>query len=121
MTLDPSMQSEPGRDRVRLASPRAAALLGVVSLLLVCAAIPLDLASPGTLSVNGSSDFVSDAAGVVFVLSFAAVGVVVARRQPQNPMGWLLLIAGLVWEVGIYVPGYTYLDYRSHRGELPLG
>jgi len=77
-------------------------MLGGLSLLLVFAAIPLELASPGTLSVNGSSDVMSDGAGVVFVLAFTAVGVLVARRQPHNPMGWLLLGAGLVWEVGTY-------------------
>ena len=30
--------------------------------------------------------------GLVFVLIYAGVGVVVARRQPRNPIGWMLLV-----------------------------
>ena len=104
-----------------MASPTAAAILGALSVALVLAAIPLEVANPGTLSVNGATDVVSEATGVVFVLAFAGVGMVVARRQPHNPMGWLLLVAALVWELGNYGPAYTYLDYKTHHGTLPLG
>jgi hypothetical protein len=36
----------------------------------------------------------------VFVLAFATVGALVAARRPRNPIGWLLLGAGLSYVVG---------------------
>jgi hypothetical protein len=73
--------------RWRLATPTTAAILGVLSVLLVLAASPLEVLDPGSLSVNSASDPASVVLSVVFMLAFAAVGVVVARREPQNPVG----------------------------------
>jgi hypothetical protein len=36
----------------------------------------------------------------VFVLAFATVGALVASRRPRNPIGWILLGAGLAYVVG---------------------
>jgi hypothetical protein len=59
--------------------------------------------------------------GAVSALVCGAVGVVVARRQPRNPIGWLLIgWAVLVPVVGVALL-YSVLDYRIHRGALPLG
>jgi len=59
--------------------------------------------------------------GAVTALVTAAVGVVVARRQPRNPIGWLLLSwALLVPVVGVALL-YSVLDYQIHRGTLPAG
>ncbi len=118
--------TEPGagtRRRVRLASPTTAAILGGLSLVLVVAAIPLQVLVPGALAVGSSSGehVVSDGAWFVFGLSFTAVGIVVARREPRNPIGWLLLVTVLAFEVGSDAPAYAYLDYGSHHGALPLG
>ena len=38
---------------------------------------------------------------VATILIYAAVGVVVARHQPRNPLGWLLLVFILLVTVGI--------------------
>jgi hypothetical protein len=108
--------------RLRIASPATAAatLLGGLCLLVILAATPLEISNPGTFSVNGS-DPLSDTTGVVLVVAFAAVGLVIARRQPGNPLGWLLLGATLLFELGAYTPSYTNLDHLERNGTLPLG
>jgi hypothetical protein len=37
---------------------------------------------------------------VVFVLAFGTVGLLVASRQPRNPIGWILLASGLAYVLG---------------------
>jgi hypothetical protein len=111
--------SVPSRGRLAHA-PALAAVLGGLALLIVLAAIPLEVVNPGTFSVRGS-DALSDATGVVFVLAFGAMGTLVARRQPANPIGWGLLAATIAWELGNYIPSYLIVDYRVHHGSLPLG
>src|ERR1700733_11097369 len=89
--------SGPTRGLRALATPTTATLLGALSLVVLLAAIPLEVVDPGTLAINASGSL-SDATGVVFVLAFASVGWVVARRQPHNPIGWLLLVATILLE-----------------------
>jgi hypothetical protein len=105
----------------RIASPQVAFGLGVLSVILVLAAIPVEVLNPGTMSFNASSDAFSILTSVAFLLAFAAAGVVVARNQPRNPIGWLLLAIALVWEIGDFAPGYADLDYQYRHGSLPLG
>jgi hypothetical protein len=106
----------PGR-RIWWALPRTAVVAGVVALLAPFAAIPLAILVDRT-TVSGPS-----AVGLflVFGVVFAAVGVVVARREPHNPIGWLLLGASLAMTLGTIGPEYAYLDYTVHDGRLPLG
>jgi hypothetical protein len=84
------------------------------------AAIPLEFLVPSAAAPI-SANVVSNVAWFVFGLSFISVGLVVARREPRNPMGWLLLGAALAVLVGSDSPAYAYLDYGSHHGGLPLG
>jgi hypothetical protein len=55
------------------------------------------------------------------LLAFALPGVVVARRQPGNPIGWILIglgvYAGAITDAG----RYAVFDYHFHHGSLPLG
>ena len=78
MNAEPLVTAGAPAGRLRLASPRTALVVGVAALLAVAAAVPLDIASHGISQ------------GVV-VLPFGVVGFVVARRQPRNPIGWILL------------------------------
>jgi hypothetical protein len=98
--------------RLRLASPATAAALAVVVVLLAAALVPLSLlARQNVLSNVGSN--------AVF-LPMAAAGLVVARRQPGNPIGWLLLAAPAGQLLSADAALYTGLVYRfGHR--LPLG
>ena len=100
-----------GRRR-RLSSPATAAALAVVVVLLAAALVPLSLlARQNALSNVGLNG--------VF-LPMAAVGLVVARRQPRNPIGWLLLAAPAGQLLSADAALYTGLVYRLGH-QLPLG
>jgi uncharacterized membrane protein YgdD (TMEM256/DUF423 family) len=59
-------------------------------------------------------------ASVVIDLPLGAVGLVVAARQPGNPMGWIFLGLALLSVLGQDGGYYTVLAYRP-GGHLPLG
>jgi hypothetical protein len=62
----------------------------------------------------------SSAGQVVIFLPIAAVGLVVARRLPHNPIGWLLLACAAGVLLFSVAASYAWLVYRlGHR--LPLG
>jgi hypothetical protein len=96
--------------RFRLASPRTALVLGALILVLVALDVLLGHAAHGGGGGLGPVPLV-----------IAALGLVVARRQPANPLGWLLL--GFSLWIALYglAGGYAVLDYHFHRGDLPLG
>jgi MYXO-CTERM domain-containing protein len=81
---------------------------------LLAAFVPLTIASR---DLHQSADGTS----AVLALALAAVGVVVARRQRRNPVGWLLIVSGLASMLITDVELYVVLDYRIHHGTLPLG
>ena len=91
--------------------PRLAlAALGSAALVLAIAAVPLDV-----LSRQGSP-----AEPLVAAASFTAVGLVVARRHPRNPVGWLLAAIGVLLLLLVTAGYYAVLVYRlGYR--LPLG
>ena len=110
----------------RPALERVALGVGALSLLAVLGAIPLEFLAPqassaATTTESGAADVVAAVLWFVFGVSFTVVGVIVARRAPRNPVGWLLLWATLAFDVGSLAPAYAYLDYHSHHGALPLG
>jgi hypothetical protein len=103
----------------RVATPTMALVLGATALLTVPATFVLDALSQ-TLP-SSPSDWVSTASGIVFVLVLTAVGTVVARRQPSNPIGWILIAVALGVQAGNVGSDYAYLDYIIDHGTLPLG
>jgi hypothetical protein len=48
------------------------------------------------------------------------VGVVVARRQPRNPIGWILLIFILLLVLSTDAGDYAVLYYRFGHHGLPF-
>jgi hypothetical protein len=107
------MSSREGAARFRV--PRAATWAGVAG-----AALALFAAAMVPLSflAGGGSDVVT---ALVIGVPTAAVGVVVARRQPRNPLGWLLLAISACLVLSTDGPLYALLDYRFHHGRLPFG
>ena len=106
------MTTEVTAPRFRLASPATAAVLGAVVLLLVATSVPLaGLVHQLTIPVEASA--------VIPALVSAAVGVVVARHQPGNPLGWLLILFTLLVMLSIDAGYYAVLCYSlGHHGPL---
>jgi branched-subunit amino acid transport protein AzlD len=95
----------PARERWLAASTAVAAVLGVLVVVLLLAIVPLMiLAHQFRWSDVGKTYLV--------ILPFAAVGFLVVRRLPRNPIGWILL--GIV--LALLAPGeagqYALLHYR---------
>jgi hypothetical protein len=88
-----------------------AAALGGLALLLLVATLPLTLLS-GQLG--------DGLVALVIGIPCAAVGVVVARRQPGNPLGWLFLAIALCLFVANDAGDYAYFVYRLGH-HLPFG
>jgi hypothetical protein len=104
---------EPAAARFRLASPVTATVLAVLSLMLLAGTLVLS-ALTGQLSVLGSGPIVP------VVVVYAAVGFVVARRQPSNPIGWILIIWIVAFLLSGVAGGYAALYYRFGHHGLPL-
>ena len=55
----------------------------------------------------------------VLFLAYAAVGALVASRRPANPVGWLLLCQGLLFEFTAFSLGYVKHGLFARPGSLP--
>lgn len=53
--------------------------------------------------------------------SFASVGLIVALRRPQHPIGWLFLVAGACWALWFALPAYAWHALVAAPGTLPAG
>jgi hypothetical protein len=104
----------PAGRRFTWASPVMAAVLGALVLALVATEVALSLLT---------HDFAvaDDGAGPAALLVYAVVGVVVARHQPRNPIGWLMATGALVAAASQGLKLYLVLDYHRQHGTLPLG
>jgi hypothetical protein len=101
-----------GERSARLASPAAATAIAAAILLLTAALVPLSLLA--------RQDVLSNVSQVAPFLPLAAVGWVVARRQPGNPIGWLLLATTAGTVLSADCSPYTWLVYRLGH-HLPFG
>jgi hypothetical protein len=102
--------------RLRRAAPVIAVALGVVTLGIGMAEVPLDSLSH---EAGTGGPLVDTLTTAVFVVPATAVATLLAARRPRNPIGWLLLA---ILVVGFNPSSqYIILDYRMHHGTLPLG
>ncbi len=86
-------------------------ILGLLALLSFAAAVPLTVLSHQFFDAG-----VAAAIGV----PCAAVGWLVTRRQPGNPIGWLFLVTGVFMFLSTAGGDYGYYVYRLGH-HLPLG
>jgi hypothetical protein len=105
--------AEVAAPRFRLASPATAVVLGALALALMAVSVVLSVpAHEGSILQTGPV-----APTVVF---YAGVGVVVARRQPRNSIGWILLSFIVLLLFSAAVGFYAVLYYRLGYQGLPL-
>ena len=57
----------------------------------------------------------------MLALAFASVGELLARRRSENPIGWLLLAAGLISAIGRFEIAYATYVLLTRPGSLPGG
>jgi len=86
----------------------AAALLGGFAVL-----------SAAGSSAHGPRVGAVDVLVFVLFLACAAVGALVASRRPANPVGWLLLCQGLLFEFTAFSLGYVKHGLFARPGSLP--
>jgi hypothetical protein len=97
--------------RRRPLAQRTAIAVGVATVLSVIAGIVLHI-----MGARGTG------AGVaLIVLPYAIVGLIIARRQPSNPIGPVLLFLPFTFVVSDDAGAYAVLRYRLGHHGLPLG
>jgi len=99
--------------RRRLALPTTAITLGALTLALFVLYV--------TLAHLTHQLTVSQVTPNLGILALPILGVVVARRQPANPIGWILAGLGVGFAFYSDAGRYSVLDYHFHHGDLPLG
>jgi hypothetical protein len=87
------------------------AVLGGLAALSMVAMLPLSLLA---------REFGSGIVAVVIGIPCAGVGVLVARRQPGNPLGWIFLVIAIFMFLATDGGDYAFLIYR-HGDHRPLG
>jgi len=71
-----------------------------------------------TASDQDTSDWVLPILLVVLLLTFPTVGALVASHRPENAIGWIFCVAGLILAVGVF--GSAYADYALSAGRDSL-
>jgi len=103
----PDIAAGGAEGRFRWATRRTALVVGVATLLMFAASIPL-----ANVSKAGNNN--------VLVVPFALLGYVLARRQPRNPIGWIMLVLGPIFMVSNDAAMYSLLAYHVDGHDLPL-
>ncbi len=103
----PDVAAGGAKGRFRWATPRVALVGGILTLALFAASVPLAKASK-----TGSPP--------VLMFPFAVLGFVLARRQPRNPIGWIMLLLGPGFILSSDAGTYSLLAYQVDGHDLPL-
>jgi hypothetical protein len=98
----------------RLASPVTANVVAGVAVAAVATVIWLDV-------LSGKVDLGESILNLLIFVTLGAVGLVVARAQPRNPVGWLLLGGAMALALSSAGGSYAVLVYRQGHTALPFG
>ena len=111
---DRGLNGRPEPEAGRWASPRTALVAGVLAAAALAAFAPiLALAHEFSLSNFGTPFLIE--------LPYAAVGFLVARRQPRNPIGWLALTFAGTAALSSGAGYYAWYVYGLGHRSAPLG
>ena len=91
---------------------RLALGFGAAAALLIVGSVPLS-ALAHQLTFGGVGQ-------LLLMIPFAAVGALVASREPRNPIGWLLLAIAVTASYGADAGFYAVRAYRIDHHSLPL-
>ena len=72
-----------------------------------------------TASAQDTSDWALLILLGVLLLTFPTVGALVASRRPENSIGWIFCVTGLVLAVGVLANAYADYALSAGRGSLP--
>jgi hypothetical protein len=95
-----------------LVQRRCVLVAGAVTAALIAASLPL--------SVVGHQFTFGSLSQSLLMIPFAAVGTLVASRQPRNPIGWILLTIAFTATLGADSGFYSVRAYRIDHHGLPL-
>jgi signal transduction histidine kinase len=101
---------------------RLATLAFAVATVLVVAGVGLEgwgESVQATESTWGAGGVIPNLVFVVLMYGFAVIGFMVVRRDPENRIGWLLLLIGGVWSLDAALSGYYVYALRVAPGSLP--
>ena len=105
-------------------SRRAAAWVAWSGWLLSMVALALSLLLILFLPASGVitdvvANFVFAVVFAAIVLSFSTVGALIATRQPQNPIGWIMIVAGFGLAATFLSGNYVEISLAQPPGRLP--
>jgi hypothetical protein len=100
----------------RIASPKTATVVGGATLLPWVAGVPLAIAT----SHHIGGDLFAVFAVFALMVPFGVVGLLIGRRQPTNPIGWIMLAVVGAITVSTSASSYAVLAFRMGHPGLPL-
>jgi hypothetical protein len=83
--------------------------------------IYLDVSNEAVDVSGAVVEVVSTLLGGLFGLGFIALGLLVVYRRPGNPVGWIIVGAGMTTSVSDFVESYAVYTLYTNPGSLPGG
>jgi signal transduction histidine kinase len=72
-------------------------------------------------NIDGNAGPFLDALFALVTMVLVTVGALVASRRPQNPLGWIFVVAGVLWSLVGFAEGYGLYSLYTDPGALPGG
>jgi hypothetical protein len=96
--------------------------LGLVVLAWAGAALAFALTIVAVLlpPVPGGADTYLMVVFVLMMTGLASMGLLITSQRPRNPIGWLLLVAAVMFGISIMGGGYAELSVSRYGRDLPL-